>query len=72
MKRETLDFIQVNYAIDNRDAAERILPLAADRGMAVMINVPFGRDRLFKAVQGKELPACRPRISAARAGRSSS
>jgi aryl-alcohol dehydrogenase-like predicted oxidoreductase len=56
MKRETLDFIQVNYAIDNRAAAERILPLAADRGMAVMINVPFGRDRLFKAVQGKELP----------------
>lgn len=57
MKRETLDFIQVNYAIDNREAAERVLPLAADRGMAVMTNVPFGRDRLFKAVQGKELPA---------------
>lgn len=57
MSREKLDFIQVNYAIDNRSAAERILPLAADRGMAVMINVPFGRDRLFKAVQGKDLPA---------------
>ena len=57
MKREALDFIQVNYAIDNRAAAERVLPLAADRGMAVMINVPFGRDRLFKAVQGKDLPA---------------
>ena len=57
MKRETLDVVQVNYAIDNRSAAERILPLAADRGMAVMINVPFGRDRLFKAVQGKDLPA---------------
>ncbi|MBE7200363.1 MAG: aldo/keto reductase [Parafilimonas terrae] len=56
MKRETLDFIQVNYAIDNRAAAERVLPLAADRGVAVMTNVPFGRDRLFKAVQGKELP----------------
>jgi aryl-alcohol dehydrogenase-like predicted oxidoreductase len=57
MKREALDFIQVNYAIDNRAAAERVLPLAADRGMAVMTNVPFGRDRLFKAVQGKDLPA---------------
>ena len=57
MKRETLDFIQVNYAIDNRAAAERVIPLAADRGMAVMTNVPFGRDRLFKAVQGKALPA---------------
>lgn len=56
MKRESLDFIQVNYAIDNRAAAERILPLAAERGVAVMTNVPFGRDRLFKAVQGKDLP----------------
>ena len=57
MKRESLDVVQVNYAIDNRSAAERILPLAADKGIAVMINVPFGRDRLFKAVQGKALPA---------------
>jgi aryl-alcohol dehydrogenase-like predicted oxidoreductase len=56
MKRETLDFIQVNYAIDNRAAAGRVIPLAADRGMAVMTNVPFGRDRLFKAVQGKAMP----------------
>jgi aryl-alcohol dehydrogenase-like predicted oxidoreductase len=56
MKKETLDFIQVDYALDNRNAGERILPLAADRGMAVMINLPFGRGRLFKAVQGKKLP----------------
>jgi aryl-alcohol dehydrogenase-like predicted oxidoreductase len=54
--RETLDFIQVNYALDDRGAAERILPLAKERGMAVMVNVPFGRDRLFKAVQGRALP----------------
>jgi len=56
MRRETLDFIQVDYALDNRDAGERIIPLAADRGMAVMINLPFGRGRLFNAVQGKKLP----------------
>ena len=56
MKNETLDFIQVDYALDNRDAGERIIPLAADRGMAVMINLPFGRGRLFNAVQGKQLP----------------
>lgn len=56
MKREALDFIQVNYAIDSRAAAERILPLAKDRGMAAMINVPFGRDRLFGAVKGKPIP----------------
>lgn len=56
MKKETLDFIQVDYALDNRDAGERIIPLAGDRGMAVMINLPFGRGRLFKAVHGKKLP----------------
>ncbi|MDH3444969.1 MAG: aldo/keto reductase, partial [Deltaproteobacteria bacterium] len=56
IKSEALDFIQVDYALDNRDAGERIIPLAGDRGMAVMINLPFGRGRLFKAVQGKKLP----------------
>lgn len=56
MTRETLDFIQVNYALDDRSAAARILPLAKERGTAVMVNVPFGRDRLFKAVQGRALP----------------
>ena len=56
MKAEALDFIQVDYALDNRKADQRILPLAADRGMGVMINLPFGRGRLFKAVQGRSLP----------------
>ena len=56
MRRERLDFIQVDYALDNRGAGERILPLAAERGMAVMVNLPFGRGRLFKAVQGRPLP----------------
>jgi aryl-alcohol dehydrogenase-like predicted oxidoreductase len=56
VKRETLDFIQIDYALDNRNAHDRIIPLAADRGMAVMINLPFGRGRLFSAVQGKPLP----------------
>jgi aryl-alcohol dehydrogenase-like predicted oxidoreductase len=56
MRRETLDFIQIDYALDNRNASERILPLARDRGMAVMINLPFGRGSLFNAVQGKPLP----------------
>jgi aryl-alcohol dehydrogenase-like predicted oxidoreductase len=56
MKKETLDFIQVDYALDNRDAGDRIIPLAPDRGMAVMINLPFGRGRLFNAVQGQKLP----------------
>jgi aryl-alcohol dehydrogenase-like predicted oxidoreductase len=57
MRRETLDFIQVDYALDNRGAGERILPLAGERGMAAMINLPFGRGRLFDAVRGRALPA---------------
>ncbi len=56
MQTEALDFIQVDYALDNRNADRRILPLASDRGMAVMINLPFGRGRLFKAVEGHKLP----------------
>ena len=56
MKKEILDFIQVDYALDNRDAGNRLIPLAGDRGMAVMINLPFGRGRLFNAVQGRKLP----------------
>ena len=56
MNKQSLDFIQVDYALDNRNAGERLIPLAADRGMAVMINLPFGRGRLFNAVQGRKLP----------------
>jgi aryl-alcohol dehydrogenase-like predicted oxidoreductase len=56
MRTETLDFVQVDYALDSREAAATILPLAADRGMGVMINLPFGRGRLFQAVQGRALP----------------
>src|SRR5262249_27800606 len=56
MKKETLDFIQVDYALDNRDAGTRIIPLAGDRGMAGMINLSFCRGRLFKAVESKKMP----------------
>jgi len=57
LKRETLDFVQVDYSIDNRSAAERILPLALERRVAVLVNLPFGRARLFSTVRGKPLPA---------------
>jgi len=56
MKAQKLDFIQVDYALDNRAAGNRILPLAADRGIAVLINLPFGRGRLFRTVQHQKLP----------------
>jgi aryl-alcohol dehydrogenase-like predicted oxidoreductase len=57
LRKEKLDFVQVDYSIDNRTAAERILPLALERGAAVLVNLPFGRARLFSAVRGKPLPA---------------
>jgi len=56
MEREKLDFIQVDYAIDNREAEKRILPLAADRGMAVLTNLPFGRGRVFQAFGKRAIP----------------
>lgn len=56
MAREVLDFIQIDYAIDNRSAENRILPLAADRGMAVLTNLPFGRGRVFEVFKGKPIP----------------
>jgi aryl-alcohol dehydrogenase-like predicted oxidoreductase len=57
LKRQKPDFVQVNYSLDERSAEERVLPAARDNGIAVIINVPFGRNRLFNAVRGKPLPA---------------
>lgn len=56
MGSEELDFVQLNYSLGSRQAEERLLPLAADRGMAVLVNVPYMGGRLFQAVQGAELP----------------
>jgi aryl-alcohol dehydrogenase-like predicted oxidoreductase len=55
--REPLDFVQVDYALDNRAAAQRVLPAAQEHGVAVMVNRPFGSPRLFEAMQGRALPA---------------
>jgi len=56
MNRHELDFIQVDYSLEQREAAERLLPLAADRGMAVMLNRTFGGGRIFEAVGDQPLP----------------
>lgn len=56
MRKHPLDFIQVNYSLADRAAAERLLPLAQDRGVAVLVNRPFGKGQLFAAVSGPELP----------------
>lgn len=56
MRTEALDFVQFTYSIANRTVEERLLPLAADRGMATLINRPFQRGELFQKVKGKSLP----------------
>lgn len=53
------DFIQVDYSLGNRSAAEQVLPLARDKGLGVLINVPFGGrgGALFSRVSGQSVPA---------------
>jgi aryl-alcohol dehydrogenase-like predicted oxidoreductase len=57
MRTEKLDFIQVNYSMAERSVEQRLLPAAADTGTAVLVNLPFARARLFRAVRGKPVPA---------------
>lgn len=56
MKAEQLDFVQLNYALDDRTAAQRLLPLAAERGIAVIVNQPFGGGGLLRRLSSKPLP----------------
>ena len=56
LRREKLDFLQINYSIVDRQADERLLPLARDRGVAVLINRPFATGDLFSRVRSKPLP----------------
>jgi diketogulonate reductase-like aldo/keto reductase len=56
MRTEDLDFVQFTYNIGNRAVEESLLPLAADRGMATLINRPFQRGALFREVKGQDLP----------------
>ncbi|MGB5081715.1 MAG: aldo/keto reductase, partial [Burkholderiales bacterium] len=56
MKSEKLDFVQVNYSMAERSVERRLLPVAAETGTAVLVNLPFARGRLFRAVRGKPLP----------------
>jgi aryl-alcohol dehydrogenase-like predicted oxidoreductase len=57
MRNEPIDFIGTDYAVDNRHAEEVILPLAEERGIAVLVYAPFGRTRLWNRVAGREVPA---------------
>jgi aryl-alcohol dehydrogenase-like predicted oxidoreductase len=56
MRREPVDFIGTDYAIDNRDKERDILRLAWDRGIGVLVYAPFGRTRLWDRVRGHQVP----------------
>ncbi len=56
LRTEELDFVQVNYSLGEREAAERLIPLAQDRGIAVIVNEPYNVGRLFGAASGHQLP----------------
>lgn len=56
LRSEPMDFVQVDYAIDNREVEERILPLALDQGVAVLTALPFGRGRVFEAFGEDPVP----------------
>jgi aryl-alcohol dehydrogenase-like predicted oxidoreductase len=57
MRNEPLDFIGVDYAIDNREVETTLLPLARERKIGVLVYAPFGRTRLWRRVEGLEVPA---------------
>lgn len=65
MRRERLDFVQLSYNIVDREAEERLLPLAADRGIAVIVNRPFRQGALTRRLEGEPLPGWAAEIGAA-------
>jgi diketogulonate reductase-like aldo/keto reductase len=56
LRSETLDVLQINYAFVDRQAEERLLPLAAERGVAVIVNMPFGGGGLLRGLLNHPLP----------------
>lgn len=56
LKAEALDFLQINYALDDREAEKRLLPLCRERGVAVICNRPFGGGGLLSRLKSKPLP----------------
>ena len=56
LRTENLDFVQLDYALDNRSAEETLIPLARDRGVATVVNSPFSRGRLFQRVGEVPVP----------------
>jgi diketogulonate reductase-like aldo/keto reductase len=63
--KHPVDFLQINYSVGERDAEERVLPLARERGIAVIINRPFAGGGLLRRLQEKPLPAFAKEIDCA-------
>jgi diketogulonate reductase-like aldo/keto reductase len=57
MRAEKLDFVQLNYSLDDREAERKLLPLAVDRGIAVLVNQPFGGGGLLRTLSNVPLPS---------------
>ena len=57
IEREAVDFIQINYSVGEREAEQRLLPLARERGVAVIANRPFAGGELLRSLRAKPLPA---------------
>ena len=57
LRSEKIDFVQINYSLGEREAEREVLPLAQERGVAVLINRPFGGGDLFSRVRQTSLPA---------------
>jgi diketogulonate reductase-like aldo/keto reductase len=57
LKKHAFDFVQLSYNIGNRTVEAELLPIAQDRGIAVIVNRPFQRGELFARVRGKPLPS---------------
>jgi diketogulonate reductase-like aldo/keto reductase len=56
VRQGNLDFIQINYTIFSRQAEERLFPACIDNGVAVQVNIPFEKARLFTCVEGRRVP----------------
>jgi aryl-alcohol dehydrogenase-like predicted oxidoreductase len=56
MRRHPLDFVQVDYSLANREAEKNVLPLALERKMAVLANIPFGFGSVLREAQSRKLP----------------
>ena len=56
MRSEKLDFVQLNYSLADREAERNLLQIAEDKGIAMVVNLPYARGRLFQKVKGVELP----------------